>query len=234
MRTLLRRMPLMLTVVLAIVVGGLWSGWRQTVSPPSASQSTGGAMAALLQLPVKGRAPKTGYARTLFGNGWAMVGSCDMREHILVRDLQPVITKSVTNCTVKSGTLQDPYTAQTIQFVRGPSTSSAVQIDHVVALGDAWQKGAQQLSTAEREQLYNDPLELIAVDGPANQQKSDADAASWLPANKAYRCRYVARQIAVKQKYRLWVTAAERDAMSRVLDGCPGQELPAEMPHNTP
>jgi len=87
-------------------------------------------------------------------------------------------------------------------------------------------KGAQQLSSKEREQLANDPLELLAVDGLANQQKSDGDAATWLPSNKPFRCQYVARQIAVKQKYKLWVTSAEKDAMNRILAACPDQGLP--------
>ena len=129
-------------------------------------------------------------------------------------------------CQVTRGVLNDPYTGKVITFVRGGSTSANVQIDHVVALGDAWQKGAQQLSSKEREQLANDPLELLAVDGPANQQKSDGDAATWLPSNKPFRCQYVARQIAVKQKYKLWVTSAEKDAMNRVLAACPDQGLP--------
>lgn len=131
------------------------------------------------------------------------------------------------NCTVLSGTLDDPYTGKTITFKRGADTSAAVQIDHVVALGDAWQKGAQQLSAEQRKALANDPLELLAVDGPANQQKSDGDAATWLPSNKLFRCQYVARQVAVKAKYHLWVTQAEHDAIARVLSSCPGQLLPA-------
>jgi hypothetical protein len=103
-----------------------------------------------------------------------------------------------------------------------------VQIDHVVAVSDAWQKGAQALDVSTRAQFYNDPLNLLAVDGPSNQKKSDADAATWLPPNKSYRCRYVARQIAVKAKYSLWVTQAEHDAMKNVLSTCPGQTLPIE------
>lgn len=128
---------------------------------------------------------------------------------------------------VTSGRLVDPYTAAVIDFVRGQSTSAAVQIDHVVALSDAWQKGAQQLSADRRKQLANDPYNLLAVDGPSNQRKSDGDAATWLPANKSFRCSYVARQIGVKAKYSLWVTQAEHDAMSRVLSSCPAQTVPA-------
>jgi hypothetical protein len=131
-------------------------------------------------------------------------------------------------CQVTSGVLNDPYTGKTIKFARGSSSSAAVQIDHVVALSDAWQKGAQQLTRQQREDLANDPLELLAVDGPANQQKSDGDAATWLPSNKPFRCQYVARQVAVKKKYSLWVTQAEKEAIVRILTACPGQTLPRQ------
>ena len=130
------------------------------------------------------------------------------------------------SCNVTQGTLNDPYTGKVIAFVRGSATSGDVQIDHVVALSDAWQKGAQQLTKDKRIELANDPLELLAVDGPANQQKSDGDAATWLPPNKAFRCQYVTRQIAVKQKYSLWMTQAEYDAVATVLQSCPKQTLP--------
>lgn len=183
----------------------------------------------LATLPVKGRAPKTGYSRDRFGAAWADVdhNGCDTRNDILNRDLTDKTYKAGTHdCVVTSGTLADPYTGTIIDFVRGQDTSSAVQIDHVVALSDAWQKGAQQLSDDLREQLANDPYNLLAVDGPSNQQKSDGDAATWLPANKSFRCAYVARQIGVKHKYSLWVTQSEHDAMANVLSSCPGQQVP--------
>lgn len=186
---------------------------------------------ALETLAVKGRAPKTGYKRSQFGNGWADIGNCNMREQILGRDLSDTVYRSATDCTVMSGRLQyDPYTGTSIAFVRGPDTSDDIQIEHIVALSDAWQKGAQQLSADQRVQLANDPLNLLAVDGPTNNQKGDADAASWLPPNKDYRCKYIARQIAVKKKYDLWVTEAERNAMRTVLSACPTQELPSVIP----
>lgn len=178
---------------------------------------------ALEQLPVKGRAPKTGYSRDEFGGDWMKVMGCSTRHIILYRDLTDVVLSS--DCKVVSGTLKDPYTGEEILY--SSSKAAAVQIDHVVALSDAWQKGAQQLSRAERQKLANDPLELLAVDGPANQQKSDSDAASWLPSNKSFRCEYVARQITIKKKYRLWVSAAEKESMLRVLRGCPGEPLTA-------
>jgi hypothetical protein len=184
------------------------------------------AIDAVGNLVVKGRAPKTGYARSQFGQAWADVdkNGCDTRNDILKRDLTNVVFKLGT-CVVLSGTLKDPYSGDVINFVRGVSTSSLVQIDHVVALSDAWQKGAFMLSLADRTALANDPLNLLAVKGSLNSQKGDGDAATWLPPLKSYRCEYVSRQIAVKKKYKLWVTSAERDAFVRVLSKCPGQEL---------
>lgn len=187
------------------------------------------ALEVLETLPIKGRAPKTGYDRALFGQAWADVdrNGCDTRNDILDRDLSDKVYKPGTrDCLILTGTLADPYTNTTISFVRGVKTSSAVQIDHVVALSDAWQKGAQQLSVEQRTSFANDPLNLLAVDGPANQQKSDSDAASWLPANKGFRCDYVARQISVKASYGLWVTQAEHDAMARVLGDCVDATVP--------
>ena len=183
-------------------------------------------MSALAKLAIKNSAPKTGYSRNQFGNGWATWGKCDTRQRILARDLTD-IKYGTDGCTVLTGTLNDPYTGKIIAFTRGVSTSGAVQIDHVVALSNAWQTGAQDLDKTTRTKLANDDLELIAVDGPANMQKSDSDAAGWLPSNKPFRCEYVARQIAVKIKYTLWVTAQEHDAMASVLKSCPGERLPA-------
>ena len=197
-------------------------------SQQSGSNSGSGEVArdALVALHTKGRAPKTGYKRSQFGDGWAKTGGCDTRNVILRRDLTNAVLGD-DNCKVQAGALSDPYTGQRIAFKRGANSSGAVQIDHVVALSNAWQTGAQQLSSEQRISLANDPLELLAVDGPANQQKGDGDAATWLPSNKPFRCQYIARQIAVKKKYSLWVTPPERTAMERILASCPEQRLPA-------
>jgi hypothetical protein len=199
----------------------------QLSSTTSSTQTTltSPAIEALKTLPVKGRAPSNEYSRDKFGNGWATSGTCDTRNRILARDMTNVVYET-DSCIVESGVLQDPYTAKTIAFTRGASTSSLIQIDHVVALSDAWQKGAQLMSYEQRKQLANDPLELLAVDGPSNTQKSNGDAATWLPANKSFRCQYVARQIAIKQKYSLWVTQAEKNAIETILTTCPDQTLP--------
>ena len=184
---------------------------------------------ALDSLAVKGRAPKTGYARDQFGQRWADVNrnGCDTRNDILKRDLSSVVFKAKTNnCVVLSGTLIDPYSGKTINFARGNVTSMAVQIDHIVALSNAWQTGAFKLSIETRTQFANDPLNLLAVDGPLNEQKGDGDAATWLPPLKSFRCKYVARQIAVKSKYGLWITPPEKSAMKSILAKCPKEPLP--------
>ncbi len=193
-----------------------------------AEQTTGKpAIDVLGSLTIKGRAPKTGYARSQFGDGWAQVGGCDMRNIMLARYMQDVRLGDDL-CIVLSGILDDVYTGKSIAFVRGENTSDEVQIDHVVALSNAWQTGAQQLTEIERERFANDPLNLIPVDGDANQQKGDSDAASWLPPNKSFRCQYISRQISVKSKYNLWVTEAEQAAMKRVLNGCGDIGVPVE------
>ncbi len=189
----------------------------------------GAAAVALASLAIKGRAPQTGYDRELFGQRWADTdrNGCDTRNDVLRRDLSDVVLDPATNgCVVLSGTLADPFSGRSLDFQRGQDTSQAVQIDHVVALSDAWQKGAQQWSPARRLAFANDPLNLLAVDGPLNQQKSDGDAATWLPPQSSFRCAYVARQVAVKAKYGAWVTQAEHDVVAGLLAGCAGEPLP--------
>lgn len=199
---------------------------RRTAAPDRAPATLAASppMQALLTLMVKGRAPKTGYTRDQFGHGWLDPdrNGCDTRNDMLRRDLTEVVLKPGTHgCVVLSGTLADPYLGQPISFVKGNTTSTLVQIDHVVALSDAWQKGAQQWDQETRQRFANDPANLLAVSGSANQAKGDGDAATWLPKNKAFRCSYVSRQVAVKASYRLWVTEPERAAMARVLSTCP-------------
>ena len=203
---------------------------------PIGSDEASEALRILNTLPVKGRAPKTGYSRAQFGDAWSDIdhNGCDTRNDILNRDLTAKQHKNSRGCVVISGILNDPYTGKVINFMRGKDTSEQVQIDHVVALSDAWQSGAQEISAQERLQLANDPENLLAVDGPANQQKSDSDAATWLPANASFRCSYVARQIRVKAKYHLWVKPAEKEAMINVLTPCAGAAEAPPVPKPAP
>jgi hypothetical protein len=196
---------------------------------PFAAANEVTASSALATLAVKGRAPKTGYDRDALFGDWADPdgNGCDARNDVLARDLtNKVFGTGRDKCLVLSGTLVDPYSGKKIDFTRGQGTSALVPIDHVVAVSDAWQKGAFKWDAAKRINFYNDPLNLIATQRSLNSQKGDGDAATWLPPLKSYRCTYIARQIAVKAKYAIWVTKAEKDAMVRILSACPKQLLP--------
>ena len=174
----------------------------------------------LEKLEVKGRAPKTGYARTEFYDGWPIIDGCSLRQRILKRELGD--TAILDGCDVIAGEFDEPYIGEH-RILKNKSDVAKIQIDHVVALSDAWQKGAQYKDYETRNAIATDPLNLLAVDGAANEQKSDGDAATWLPKNKKFRCQYVARQVSVKFKYGLWVTEAEKQAILKVLTNCPNE-----------
>ncbi len=191
----------------------------QVISNTTYAQSYEDSISTLNSLEVKGRAPKTGYSRAQFPH-WSDLdrNGCDARNDILKRDLTEVIFKAGTrDCKVISGVLLDPFSNKVLTFT---SVKSAVDIDHLVALSNAWQTGAAYFDRSKRSQIANDPLNLLAVDARLNRQKGDGDAATWLPPHKPFRCEYVSRQVAVKAKYSLWVTAAEKDAITRVLNQC--------------
>ncbi|WP_115728373.1 HNH endonuclease family protein [Actinomyces culturomici] len=184
------------------------------------------AAAELKALPVRdsvnGGAPE--YSRAAFGQAWADEdhNGCDTRNDVLARDLaRPTFKAGTRDCVVLTGTLAEPYTGSVIEFQRGQDTSALVQIDHVVALADAWRSGAWQWDAAARQKFANDQSNLLAVDGRANEDKSSASADEWLPPNEDFRCDYVKTQISVKTTWGLSVTAAERDAMAEVLRACP-------------
>ena len=195
--------------------------------PATNSQAaTTDALTALNKLEVKGRAAKTGYTRSQFPH-WSDPdrNGCDARNDILKRDLTDITYKEGTrDCKVIAGQLLDPFSGKVITF---SPTKVVIDIDHVVALSNAWQTGAAYFDKSVRTQIANDPLNLLAVDSKLNRQKGDGDAATWLPPNKSFRCEYVARQVAVKAKYKLWVTEPEKVAITKILSNCVDQKLPA-------
>ena len=203
-------------VFMPVANGGADYG-AEAVSEPNGDAPL--AAEVLSWLEVKGRAPKTNYKRDQFYGGWPTVEGCNLRQKILKRDFGE--SAVLDGCNVMAGEFDEPYTGEHMVFTEREQISKGVQIDHVVALSDAWQKGAQNLSADERYQIATDPLNLLAVDAAANEKKSDGDAATWLPPNKKFRCQYVARQVSVKYKYKLWVTEAEKNAISGVLANCP-------------
>ena len=196
------------------------------LSPANTQAAPMEALVALNNLEVKGRAAKTGYARSQFPH-WSDPdrNGCDARNDTLKRDLTNITYKVGTrDCKVIAGQLLDPFSGKVITF---SATKVVIDIDHVVALSNAWQTGAAYFDKNKRSQIANDPLNLLAVDSKLNRQKGDGDAATWLPPSKAFRCEYVARQVAVKAKYGLWVTQPEKVAIDKILKTCVGQKLPA-------
>jgi hypothetical protein len=196
------------------------------LSPANTQAAPIDALVALNNLEVKGRAPKTGYARSQFPH-WSDPdrNGCDARNDTLKRDLTNITYKAGTrDCKVIAGQLLDPFSGKVITF---SATKVVIDIDHVVALSNAWQTGAAYFDKNKRSQIANDPLNLLAVDSKLNRQKRDGDAATWLPPSKAFRCEYVARQVAVKAKYGLWVTKPEKVAINKILSTCVGQKMPA-------
>lgn len=215
-------------VVLVLCVLALVAGWWATdpgpdqIYPVTATEL---AQARTLLGELQVREPTTSpkYDRTAFGPAWADEdhNGCDTRNDILARELTKTKVKDGTNgCVVLSGTLVDRYTGETISFTRGQDTSSDVQIDHVVALADSWYKGASAWDDAQRQAFANDPLNLLAVDGPSNQEKAAYDASLWLPPNREFRCQFAVIQIRVKAEYDLWVTNAELRALGKQLNSC--------------
>ena len=214
-------------LLIALIAGSSFFTVAQAEDPATGEARL--AVIVLETLSVKGRAPKTGYSREAFGPSWADAdyNGCDTRNDMLRRDLVDIVLKPRTRgCVVLEGVLVDPYSGEEIRFIKGES-SDRIDIDHVVSLSNAWQTGMFQRGPEERRIFANDSLNLLAVQGRLNSQKGDGDAATWLPPRKVYRCEFVARQIAVKAAYRLWLTPAEKQAMLRILRPCPGQTLPS-------
>ena len=172
----------------------------------------------LEQLEIKGRAPKTGYARTEFYKSWPNVDGCSLRQIIIKRELGD--SAVLDGCDVISGTFTEPYTGSVMTFYQKSDISKKIQIDHIVALSDAWQKGAQQWDEETRRNFANDPRNLRAVKGRLNAQKGAGDAATWLPPQRQHRCEYARDIIDVKSEYGLWVTPAEKDALHTQLSTC--------------
>ena len=180
----------------------------------------------LKDLPVRGWDRTSDFQRYQFGDAWSDDvnvefghNGCNTRDDILRRDLKSLVVRPFT-CFAQSGILVDPYTGTTIDFVRGPNTSNSIEIDHVVALADAWYKGARSWDPQRRLDFANDPRNLLAVSPKANFDKAFRDAAGWLPPNQAFRCEFAARQVEVKTDYGLWVSAKEKKALADVLAGC--------------
>jgi hypothetical protein len=170
------------------------------------------------------------YHRSAYGDAWdddndAPGGhnGCDTRDDILNRDLVDKTFVSIKRCpdAVATGTLHDPYTNTTIVFARGAKVGEAVQIDHIVPLAYAWDMGAYGWTVPERMRFANDPANLLAVQGQANQDKGDSPPALWMPPNAAFDCQYAMQFVAVLRGYQLPVEQASAGALRQAAATCP-------------
>ncbi|MFD9422167.1 MULTISPECIES: HNH endonuclease family protein [unclassified Streptomyces] len=194
-------------------------GTKPGLAPLTTDADRAAARKVIEQVATKGRGPKTGYERDKFGYAWKdpvdgiplSRNGCDTRNDLLARDGKGIEHRSGSDCVVISMTLKDPYTGSTIAWRKQQATK--VQIDHVMPLSYDWQMGAARWDEAKRQRIANDPLNLIPVDGPANNAKRDSGPASWLPPYKPVRCSYAVRFAQVSLKYELPVTTADKEAM---------------------
>jgi hypothetical protein len=170
------------------------------------------------------------YRRAAFGDSWTDDNTapgghngCDTRNDILDRDLVDKTYVATKRCpaAVATGTLYDPYTNDVIHFTRGNQVGAAVQIDHIVPLALAWDLGARDWTDELRTRFANDPANLIAVQGQANQDKGDEQPADWMPPNHAFWCQYAVQFAAVLRGYGLPVDAPSAPVLRDAAETCP-------------
>ncbi|MDU0305317.1 HNH endonuclease family protein, partial [Streptomyces sp. PAL114] len=194
-------------------------GTRPGLAPLTDAKDRAAAAAVIDKVATKGRGPKTGYDRDEYGYAWMDTADgvplarngCDTRNDLLKLHGRDVQFRTGSDCVVVSMDLYDPYTGKDIAWKK--AKAAEVQIDHVIPLSYSWQMGASRWSESKREQLANDPLNLLPVDGGANSAKRDSGPASWLPPAKGIRCAYAVRFAQVAVKYELPVTTADKTAM---------------------
>lgn len=212
-----------LGLLVAITIGGRW--WLYVARAPAvpvAADVIANAREAASRLRIVEPLPREDYDRSFFGAPWQQLEPhpCDTRNQVLELWLSDVTMGAGHACSVESGWFIDPYTGHYVEFLRGKDTSREVHIDHVVALADAWQKGAADWPPSKAQAFANDPLNLIPTQGWVNEEKGADDASAWLPHNEGFWCFFAVQQVLVKEKYDLGVSDAELAELNGALDTC--------------
>jgi hypothetical protein len=170
------------------------------------------------------------YRRAAFGESWTDDNSapgghngCDTRNDILDRDLIDKVYVDIKRCpsAVATGALHDPYTNAVISFTRGNQVGASVQIDHLVPLALAWDLGARDWTDEMRVRFANDPANLLAVAGGANQDKGDSEPADWMPPNQAFWCQYSVQFAEVLRGYGLPIDQRSAVVLREGAATCP-------------
>lgn len=192
--------------------------WGTNIPPASADSELGDQIAKLRVAPEH----IGGYKRSLFPHWDELPNGCSVREEVLrIESRTPPRVNSRT-CQVSSGTWFSVYDGVTLH------SPSSVDIDHVVALKEAWDSGAWQWTPAKRRAYANDlkdPQSLIAVSSRSNREKADRDPAQWLPVAAA-RCEYVANWVRVKVRWSLTIDPAEKSTLNRIASTCTTPRTP--------
>jgi hypothetical protein len=178
------------------------------------------------------REHRGGYERDFFGYPARFGGGCDTRDEVLQRDSQSLVQMDPVGCTVVAGDWYSPY--DDLWF----ETPQDIEIDHVVALKEAWDSGAWQWGTAALEAFGNDltdPRTLRAVSGDSNREKSDKDPSNWLPRNAADVCRFAGDWTAIKARWGLSMDESEHGRLRNLFRGpCAGLRIDPITPTPVP
>ncbi len=199
--------PLVTALALVLVIG--------LAGPPAsadaATRVSGSPLQLLGRLATASEHPR-GYDRAKFIHWTDADGDgCDTRDEVLIKE-SLVAVRVGRGCAIYGGRW---YSAYDGRYTRDPGT---FDIDHVVALKEAWDSGAWNWTKARRRAFANDlgdKRSLRAVTAGSNRSKSDQDPADWLPTKAGFRCTYARQWVAVKVRWRLKVNTAERTALRR-------------------
>jgi hypothetical protein len=206
------------SIIAAITTVAATAAWTLTADPaqayPPTPPSASTAATELASLTVKAEGSTSGYSRDLFPHWITQSGTCDTREQVLKRDGTGVTVNS--SCQPTAGSWYSVYDATWV------TSSSSIDIDHIVPLAEAWKSGANAWTTARRQQFANDLsiAQLIAVSASSNRSKGDSDPAAWKPTNTSVHCIYAREWIWVKYTYGLSLQSAEKTALQQMLGTC--------------
>ncbi len=149
--------------------------------------------------------------KDLDGNG------CNTREDIL-KKYTSEYTGRFDGCKIKSGKFYDYYNGKFLRYDKSVDTGGGIQIDHIVAIGNAWISGGYKWGKDEWISYINDEEVLIPTSSKTNREKSDKDITEWKPANNSYLCTYAEKQVEIKDKYKLTVTEKEKAELKSILN----------------
>jgi len=167
-------------------------------------------------LAVAAEGSDSGYDRALFQpQAWADLDGdgCDTRAEVLIRDSRS-LAEVQPGCSVARGDWLSIYD--------GYSTPDPgeLDIDHVVALAEAWRSGADGWPNERRLAFAQDEDNLIAVTAATNRSKSDRDPAVWQPPNRDSWCAFAQRWTSAKVRWGLTADPAEVNAVRVMLGTC--------------